>query len=263
MNVSSWELKACCASAYASDAARWLLGDCLHPGGPALTARLIAALDVGRGALVADVACGPGATCLQLARATGCRVVGIDVAEESLERGRAAARRAGLGERVRFVRGDAEALPLEDGDLDGAVCECALCTFPDKPAAAGELARVLRPGARLALSDVTAEADRLPPELRTRDAWIACVADALALDELAALLESAGLVVERKERHDGALAELIERVDGRLRLARVLRERLPDGLREGVVRALDLVGAARVALDDGALGYGVVVARRS
>jgi hypothetical protein len=110
---------------------------------------------------------------------------------------------------------------------------------------------------------VTAEADRLPPELRTRDAWIACLADALALDDLAALLESAGLVVERKDRHDGALAEFLERVDARLRLARMLRERLPEGLREGLVRGLGLVAAARAALDEGALGYGVIVARRS
>lgn len=105
-----------------------------------------------------------------------------------------------------------------------------LCTFPDKPAAAGELARVLRPGARLALSDVTGEGDRLPPELRTLRAWIACLADVLPLDELAELLAGAGLVVERKERHDGALGELLDRVDARLRLARLLRDRLTERL---------------------------------
>lgn len=262
MTAAADEVKACCASAYGSAAARWLLGDRLHPGGAALTAELCAALGVGEGAVVADVACGPGASSLQLARQAGCGVIGIDLSSESLAIARAAAADAALDGRVSFVEGDAEALPLDDASVDGALCECALCTFPDKPAAAAELARVLRPGARLALSDVTSEPERLPASLRGLDAWIACLGDARPLDELAALLEGAGLAVERAERRDGALGTLLERIDSRLRLARLAGRGTGEELRAQAGRGLELVAAARAALADGALGYGLLVARK-
>jgi arsenite methyltransferase len=247
VNVSPEEVKACCASVYASAAARWLLGDSFHPGGAVLTSRLIEALEIGPGATIVDVACGPGASALRAAREAGCDVVGVDLSEENIRAARAAAEAAGLAASVRFVRGDAEELPFPDESFDGALCECSFCTFPDKATAAAELARVLRPGARLALSDVTAEPAALPASLRTLDAWIACLADARPLAETAALLEKGGLEVEAMESHDGALVELLDRVDERLRPLEL---------------GLGLLDAARRAVDRGALGYGVVVARR-
>ena len=246
MTFAPDEVKACCASVYGSAAARWLLGESFHPGGSALTARLIEALGVGPGATIVDVASGPGTSALQAAREAGCDVVGVDLSEESLAPARAAAENAGLGDRVRFVAGDAEDLPFPDDSFDGALCECSFCTFPDKPRAAAELARVLRPGGRLALSDVTAEPSALPATLRTLDAWIACLADARPLGETVTLLEDAGFDVETTESQDDALVELLDRIDERLR---------PLGL------GLDLLDAARGAVDRGVLGYGVVVAR--
>jgi hypothetical protein len=257
------EIKACCAAAYGSDAVRWLLGDRLHPGGAALTDRLIDALGVGPGSLVADVACGPGASALQAAARTGCRALGIDLSPANVAHARAAAEAAGLGDRVHFVVGDAERLPLDDTGVDAVLCECALCTFPDKQAAAGELARVLRPGGALALSDMTADRDRMPGELRTLDAWIACVGDARSLEELAALIDAAGLAVVSCERHDDAVGALLDRADARLRLARALhRGGAATPSAGSIERGLRVVHAARRATDDGALGYGVVLARR-
>ncbi len=255
MTLAPEEVKACCAAAYASDAARFLLGDSFHPGGAALTSRLIAALRVGPGATVVDVASGPGTSALQLVQETDCEVIGIDLSPESVAAATTAAAQAGLTGQVRFRRGDAEALPLPDASTDGALCECALCTFPGKEAAAAELLRVLRPGARLALADVTADPARLPAELTSLAGWIACIADARPLEEIAELLAGAGFTVEATERHDAALAKLLERVEARLRLARLLL----DG---GVERGLELAAAAREALSGGALGYGVVIARR-
>jgi arsenite methyltransferase len=240
------EIKACCAAAYSSAAARFLLGDSFHPGGAALTSRLARALRVGPGELVVDVACGPGTSARRLARETGCDVIGVDLAPPPDPADEP---------RVRFVRGDAEALPLADASVDGALCECALCTFPDKPAAARELARVLRPGARLALSDLTARTDELPESLTSLEAWVACVADARPLEQLAALLEHAGLLVEQTEPHDDALAGLLDRIEARLAVARLLGA-------DGVARGRELVTEARRALERGALGYAVVIARR-
>lgn len=156
--------------------------------------------------------------------------------------------------------GDAEALPLEDGAVDGVLCECSLCTFPDKERAAAELARVLKPGGRLALSDMIADRERLPASLCTLEAWVACLADARPLRSLVELLGSAGLVVELVERRDDALTRLLDRVDARLRLAGA--GLAPDPDVRLVERGIELVATARTSLELGILGYAVVVARR-
>ncbi len=261
MTTSADEVKACCAAAYSSEAARYLLGDHFHPGGAALTSRLVRALRVGPGDEVVDVASGPGASAIQMARETGCRVVGIDLSPGGVAAATGAAEAASLSDRVRFVVGDAEALPLDHASVDGALCECALCTFPDKPRAVAELARVLRPGTRLAASDITARPDRLPTELKGLAAWIACIADARSLDEMADLIATAGFAVETVERHDDALAEMVDRVQARLAAARMLGGQV-DGLDGRLDDATSIAQAAAQAVAQGDLGYGVVIARR-
>lgn len=259
MTLAASDVKACCATAYSSEAVRFLLGDSFHPGGASLTARLGRALDVGPGKTIADIACGLGTSAIQLSRESGCRAIGVELSAENVRRATRAAQEAGVGEWVRFVCGDAERLPLERASLDGAICECALCTFPDKTAAAGELARVLRSGSRVAIADITACTSEMPDELKGLDAWVACIADARPLDEIAALLEQAGLEIELVEPHDDALAEMLDRIDARLRLAGLVGREL---FGSDVTRGRALVSAARTALHDGLLGYGVVVARR-
>jgi arsenite methyltransferase len=204
----------------------------------------------------------PRASALQAAERARCQVVGIDLAAANVEFARMAGSAAGLADRARFILGDAEVLPLDDASVDGVLCECALCTFPDKPAAAREFARVLRPGGVLALSDVTAEPGRLPGGLRSLPAWIASIGDARPLDELADLLSVNGLVVTRRERHDAGLRALVERAEARLRLARALRSRIPSDLAGSLDRGLTMAAAAHRAVASGALGYGVVIARR-
>jgi arsenite methyltransferase len=65
-----------------------------------------------------------------------------------------AAGAAGLAARVSFTAGDAETLPYPETGFDAVVCECAFCAVPDKPTAATELARVLRPGGRVCRDSV-------------------------------------------------------------------------------------------------------------
>lgn len=255
MTVAAAEVKACCASAYASPAARYLLGDSFHSGGLALTGRLVRRLAVGPDSLVADVACGPGSSARLAARIGGCAVVGLDISPALA----ATAAAAPPGARVHFVAAAAEALPLDDGSVDGVLCECALCLFPDPARAVREMARVLRVGARLALADVTAAPDRLPPELRTREAHLACLGGARPLEEIVRLVRSAGLAVQSAERHDDAAHALLDRVEARLRLARLVGL---GALADGLGTARTIVDAARRALVEGTLGYAVVIARR-
>src|SRR5579859_949314 len=176
-SVDAANLKLCCAAAYTSDWARLLLGDSFHPGGLALTERLGTLLSLGPGVRVLDVAAGKGTSAIHLARTFGCAVVGVEYGGDAVAAAVQAAEAAGVAHLARFEQGDAERLAAPDGSFDAVICECAFCTFPDKRAAAAELARVLRPGGRVGLSDLT-RAGEIPADLRGLLAWIACIADA-------------------------------------------------------------------------------------
>ncbi|MBH1938037.1 class I SAM-dependent methyltransferase [Streptomyces sp. AV19] len=261
--MNSDEIKACCADAYAKDAVALLLGDSYHPGGTALTRRLAGRLTLTPGARVLDVASGRGTTALLLADAYGVRVDGVDYSAANTALAQGAAQAAGLAERAAFTTGDAEQLPYPDGTFDAVVCECALCTFPDKAQAAAEFARVLRPGGRVGITDVTAAPDRLPPELTGLGARIACVADARPLAEYAAILAAAGLRTLTTERHDEAMLRMIDQIEARLNLLRITAPaRLADA---GVdlAAAPAVLAAARAAVADGTLGYALLTAVKS
>jgi len=255
------QIKLCCAAAYSSDAAMLLLGDSYHPGGAALTRRLAGLLGLRRGQRVADIASGPGATARLLATDYGVSVVGVDFAAPAVQRAQDAADAAGLGD-VRFHLGDGERIGLPDNAYDAVVTECAFCTFPDKAAAAAEFARILRPGGHLGLADVTVGDTGLPDELSTMAAWVACIADARPLTHYSRILTAAGLRVALVESHDDALTRMIDQIEARLQLARMVR---PDALADAGVDAevvLEYIDIARDAVADGLLGYALIVATK-
>jgi len=109
-------------------------------------------LGLGRGDKVLDVACGPANFSRAFARATGEEglVVGIDASPTMLARGAEDTRKAGV-ENLALVRGDATALPFEDGSFDCACCFAALHLFAEPYDALDEMRRVLAPGGRIAL----------------------------------------------------------------------------------------------------------------
>jgi SAM-dependent methyltransferase len=104
------ELSDCYGSPYDSPMLRALLGDELHPGGEALSRRLVQLCDVRPGARVLDVASGRGRTARLLAAEFGVEVTGVELSAQSVAAAQAEAEAAGLGGRVRFLRGDAVAL---------------------------------------------------------------------------------------------------------------------------------------------------------
>lgn len=261
--LEAGDVKGCCATVYEQPAVRWLLGGELHPGGKDLTRRMLALAGVRSADRVLDIASGAGTTALMVAGEIGSEVVGLDYGAGAVVGATAEAEAAGLAERVSFVVGDAEALPFEDGSFDVVLCECALCTFPDKTTAVAEMRRVLAPGGRLALSDVIADHSRLSEDLRGTMATVACVGAALPESGYRDLLESGGFEVTAVEHASQDVARLTERVRTRLRGAKVLGFEGLVPIEGGLRQAVQLAGEAKAAVAAGALGYAVLVAEAS
>jgi len=256
------DIKQCCARLYESEIVSRLLGDSFHPGGAALTERLGHLLGLTEERLVLDAASGKGTSAVLIAQRFGCAVVGVDLSAQNVAHANAEADRLGLAGRVTFRVGDAERLPLEDASMDAVICECAFCTFPDKQAAANEFARVLKPGGKVGLSDIT-RAPGPAGELADLMSWVACLADACPAATYAARLHEAGFIDVAVENHDAVLLEMIRRIEGRLFAVDILR-----GLRKIDLEGIDLVAANRmtrqalVAVGENRLGYALVCAAK-
>lgn len=256
-------LKACCATGYSSDVVALLLGSSYHPGGLRLTRRLLDTVGLRPGDLLVDVASGIGTTSLLAAGEYGADVDGVDLSAANVALANGAAGAGGVSGRVRFHHGDAESLPLPDASYDVVVCECALCTFPDKATAAAEMARVLRPGGRVGITDVTADPSRLPPELTGIAAWVACVADARPVEDYRAILARAGLRVTTTERHTAALEQMVRQVAARLELVRMTGPGRLEELGIDISRAGPVLEAAQGAIRDGVLDYVLLVGEKA
>jgi len=167
------------------DGAEMSLG-CGNPGA-------IAALQPGE--VVLDLGSGGGFDCFLAARRVGetGRVIGVDMTPEMLSRARANAAAGGFAN-VEFRLGEIEHLPVADGEVDVIISNCVINLSPDKRAVLSEAYRALRPGGRLAISDIVATAP-LPESVRQDPAlWSACISGATSINELAALLDDAGFM---------------------------------------------------------------------
>jgi SAM-dependent methyltransferase len=115
---------------------------------------------------------------------------------------RAYVERTGLAN-VEFRLGEIEHLPVADASVDVVISNCVLNLSPDKPQVWREIARVLRPGGRVAISDLGLLRE-LPEQVRTQiEALVGCIAGAVPVEEIAATARAAGLVdVDLTPRHD-------------------------------------------------------------
>lgn len=154
------------------------------------------------GEVVLDLGCGAGIDTVLAARQVGPtgRAIGIDTLPEMCERARGVAREAGTDAWCEFRVGEMEDLPVEDASIDVIISNGVLNLSPRKSRALAEAARVLRPGGRLCIVDLTVE-DDLPPEvLSSPAAWAGCIAGAISERVLVGKLERAGLTDVRTER---------------------------------------------------------------
>ncbi len=162
-----------------------------------------AVADLHEGETVLDLGSGAGADVLISARRVGPsgRAIGLDMTDEMLELAFANAAEAGV-ENVEFLKGYIEEIPLPDASVDVVISNCVINLAGDKPKVIAEVARVLRPGGRFAVSDVIADPDMDEATRADMAAYTGCIAGALTEAEFRAALAAAGLVdVEIRETH--------------------------------------------------------------
>ncbi len=158
----------------------------------------LAAAKLAPGETVLDLGSGGGLDVFLAAKEVGPagRALGLDFTDEMLALARDNQRRAGIAN-AEFIKGDIEAIPLPDASVDVVISNCVINLAPDKTKVFREISRVLRPGGRVAISDIVFQGSRaaLPPEiLGSLDAWGACVAGALEEGEYLDGLRQAGFV---------------------------------------------------------------------
>jgi len=157
------------------------------------------------GETVLDLGSGGGLDCFLAARQVGKNglVIGVDMTPEMLRRARASAVRMGINN-VEFREGYLENLPVEDGSVDAVISNCVINLSPDKPQVFREVFRVLKPGGRVAISDIVTNG-ALPESIqKDMQAWGACVAGALDMKDYILDLEKAGFINVQVMPKDGS-----------------------------------------------------------
>lgn len=193
---------ACCATGSAEEATALQIGyteDELKLVGDG------ANLGLGCGAPIGFLAPKPGETVLDLGSGAGLdafiaaaqvgasgRVIGVDMTPEMLEKARENAARMGLGN-VEFRSGRLEALPVEDASIDALTSNCVINLVPDKSAVFREIARVLKPGGRLVISDIILDGDLPQAVVKDVLAYVGCISGASRREDYFGMLERAGL----------------------------------------------------------------------
>ena len=153
----------------------------------------VAVAALSEGETVLDLGSGGGIDVLLSARRVGPRgkAYGLDMTDEMLELARENARKAGVSN-VEFLKGEMEAMPLPDGEVDVIISNCVVNLSPDKDAVLREAFRVLKPGGRLAIADILTH-DVLPAAIEeSMKAWTGCIAGALTEADYRAKLAAAG-----------------------------------------------------------------------
>lgn len=153
------------------------------------------------GQTVLDLGSGGGIDCFLAANRVGetGRVIGVDMTAEMIEKARANQARLGT-QNVEFRLGEIEHLPVADASVDIIISNCVINLSPDKPQVFREAYRVLKPGGRLAISDIMTDGP-LPDAIKNSlSAWVGCIGGALDFNDYLAAIEAAGFVDVELER---------------------------------------------------------------
>lgn len=165
------------------------------------------------GEVVLDLGSGAGFDVFIAASRVGPtgQVIGVDMTAEMIDRARANAvahaSRTGVGN-VEFRLGEIEHLPVADASVDVVISNCVINLSPDKPGVWREIARVLKPGGRVSVSDIALKRE-LPAQVRGAvEALVGCVAGAVLVTDTQAMVSAAGLVDVELDEEDGNIAAM-------------------------------------------------------
>lgn len=168
------------------------------------------------GQTVLDLGSGAGLDCFFAAKKVGAtgKVIGVDMTPEMIERARSSAKRLNLTN-VEFRQGYLEELPVEAGSVDVIISNCVINLSPDKARVFGEAFRVLKPGGKLAVSDIVTDGPLPDAVKHSLSAWAGCVAGAVEAGDYIGMMKSAGFtdisvtpVFFDKDTVDSALNEM-------------------------------------------------------
>src|SRR6202789_525013 len=159
----------------------------LSCGNPTATAHLKA------GEVVVDLGSGGGLDVFLASRMVGPegRAIGIDMTTAMIERARENAKKAGYTN-VEFYQSTIDQIPLPDASVDCIISNCVINLAPDKPAVFREIVRVLKPGGRVALSDIALKHDLPEAVAKSMAAYVGCIAGAIRIDDYREGLLAAG-----------------------------------------------------------------------
>jgi SAM-dependent methyltransferase len=163
------------------------------------------------GETVLDLGSGAGIDCLLAAAKVGPtgHVIGVDMTDDMLQKARANAEKTGA-RNVEFRKGEIEALPVDDNSVDVVISNCVLNLVPDKDRAFREIYRVLKPGGRLAVSDIAWEKEPAPEVRKNLDALVGCIGGALVLGDYVGRLKRAGFARVQVDKHPEGIRMMVE-----------------------------------------------------
>jgi arsenite methyltransferase len=147
------------------------------------------------GQTVLDLGSGGGLDCFLAAKQVGTtgRVIGVDMTPEMIDQARKNRVTTGL-QNVEFRLGEIEHLPVPDQSVDVVISNCVINLSPDKPQVFKEILRALKPGGRIAVSDIVLDGE-LPENVKeSLNAWAGCIAGALQAEEVKRLLSEIGFI---------------------------------------------------------------------
>lgn len=205
----------CCSAFYEQEWVRYLADDIFHPGGQDLTRKTIAAMHLPANARIADLGCGTGITAILLATENALRVSGVDISVANIERATERAEKAGVS--IQFSQSDVIQLPYADNELDAVLAECTFSLFKQQTAVLAEIRRVLKPGGKLAITDM-ATTGALPQDIAAVLAPWTCLADAVGQQAYTEMFVAAGFEIQVVEDESAGLSGLVRLLKRKLLL---------------------------------------------
>jgi len=211
----SQSFEAACCTFYEDTLVQMLLGTSFHPGGLDLTKKLGDKLQLKTTDKILDLASGLGTSALCLSETFGCNVVGIDVSAKNVAEAQENARKKKLDDKVTFKVGSVEKIPLEDNTFDYVLSECSFCLFDKKETVGSEIYRLIKPKGKIVITDIAIEKP-LPFDLDHIVFKVACIANAVSMNEYADYFKKSGFTIQSLTRHDEILLQMVEEVKKKL-----------------------------------------------